>query len=96
MVATPLWFKENKDKLKSVGETDLWIQPSEIAEVLYDTVVNPARKGGMIIESSGQGRTREVQVFNDAGPPGIGGSKGANDELEQDIYAMLQKERSKL
>ena len=34
MVRTPLWFRENPDKLKSVGEGDIWIEPSEIAEVL--------------------------------------------------------------
>jgi hypothetical protein len=96
MVKTPLWFKENPERLKSVGQSDLWIMPAEIAEVLYDVCVNPAIEGGTIIEASGQGRTRKVEIFNDAGPPGIGHDKGANDELEKDVLALLTKEKSKL
>jgi hypothetical protein len=96
MVKTPLWFKENPEKLKSVGETDLWIQPSEIAEVMLDLCTNKKYEGGTVLEASGQGRTRVVEIFNDAGPPGIGRSEGANDELEQDIFKMLEKEKSRL
>lgn len=94
MVRTPLWFKENPERLRSVGETDLWIEPSEIAEIMYDACVNPAIKGGTVIEASGQGRTRNVDVFNDPGTPGIGSSKGANEELEKDVFAMLKLERT--
>lgn len=96
MVRTPLWFKENPERLKSIGKTDLWIEPNEIAEVLYDVCINPAIKGGTVLEASGQGRTRNVEVFNDPGPPGIGAAKGSNDEMEKDIFTMLTKERSKL
>jgi hypothetical protein len=96
MVRTPLWFKENPERLKSVGEGDLWIEPREIAEVLYDVCINPAIKGGTVLEASGQGRTRNVEVLNDPGPPGIGSAKGANEELEKDVFAILKKERSKL
>ncbi|KAF2423508.1 putative short chain dehydrogenase/ reductase [Tothia fuscella] len=96
MVATPLWFKENKERLKSVGETDLWIQPEEIATILYNVCVDPAYKGGTVIEASGQGQTRQVEIFNDPGPPGIGHKGGANSELEKDVYDLLQKEKSKL
>lgn len=96
MVATPLWFKENKERLKSIGEDQIWIQPSEIAEVLYDVCVNPAHKGGTIIEASGEGRTRQVEVFNDPGPPGaaqISSDSDANDVLDQEIHDMLLKEK---
>ncbi|EON66894.1 hypothetical protein W97_06297 [Coniosporium apollinis CBS 100218] len=93
LVRSPLWFKENPEKLKSVGENDLWIEPSEIAEVLLAVTQDPAYKGGTVIEASGQGRTRRVEVFNDAGPPGIGHAAGANMSLEEDVHAMLVKER---
>jgi len=99
MVRTPLWFKENPERLKSVGSGDLWIEPSEIAEVLYDVCINPAIKGGTVLEASGQGRTRNVEVFNDPGPPGLSGIKsvkGANEELEKDVFEMLKGERSRL
>lgn len=76
-----------------MGEQDLWIQPDEIAEVLLDLCVNPAHKGGTVLEASGQGRTRKVEVFNDAGPPGIGHSAGANMSLEEDVFEVLTKER---
>jgi hypothetical protein len=68
-VRTPLWFKENLDKLKSVGE---------IAEVLLKLYEDPAYKGGTVLEASGQGRTRVVKVLNDPGPPTVGHDKGAN------------------
>lgn len=76
-----------------MGEQDLWIQPEEIAEVLLDLCVNAAHKGGTVLEASGQGRTRKVEVFNDAGPPGFGHSAGANMSLEEDVFEMLKKER---
>lgn len=95
MVRRPLWLKENPDSLKSVGETDLWIEPNEIAGMLYYACVNPAIKNDTVIEASGQGRTRNVELLKDPGPPGIGLSKGANEELEKDFFAMLKPERSK-
>lgn len=61
MVRTPLWFRGNPDKLKSVGEGDIWIEPSEIAEVLLKLCEDPAYKGGTVLEASGQSRTRVVQ-----------------------------------
>jgi hypothetical protein len=93
MVNTPLWHKENPEKLKSVDETsDLWIEPLEIAEVMLDLVQSPQHRGGTIIEASGKGRTRVVEIFNDAGPPGIGHSAGANTVLEQEVFDMLKRE----
>jgi hypothetical protein len=68
MVATPLWFKQNPERLKSVTADDLWIQPSEIAQVMFDAATKSTYKGGDIIEASGKGRTRLVQMFNDPGP----------------------------
>ena len=94
MVNTPLWHKANPEKLKSVGENDLWISPEEIAGVLLDLCVNPSHKGGTIVEASGRGRTRIVEVFNDAGPPGIGHAAGANTALEDEVFEMLKKERA--
>jgi len=94
LVNTPLWHQANPEKLKSVGENDLWISPEEIADVLLDLCVNPSHKGGTIVEASGQGRTRIVEVFNDAGPPGIGHSAGANTALEDEVFEMLKKERA--
>lgn len=52
-VRTPLWFKENPDKLKSVGEDNVWIEPSEIAEVLLKLCEDPAYKGGTVLKASG-------------------------------------------
>ncbi|KAF2095624.1 NAD(P)-binding protein [Rhizodiscina lignyota] len=96
LVRSPLWFKENPDKLKSVGENDLWIEPSEIAEVLLECCEkNSQWTAGTIVEASGQGRRREVKVFNDEGPPGIGRSAGANMSLEDDVLAMLKEERAR-
>ena len=94
MVTTPLWHKENPEKLKSVDEkSDVWIQPSEIAEVMLDLVQSSEYRGGTIIEASGKGQTRLVEVFNDEGPPGIGHSSGANNELEREVFEMLKKEK---
>jgi hypothetical protein len=68
MVATPLWFKENPERVKSTTEDDLWIQPGEIAQIMFDAATKSTYKGGSIIEASGMGRTRLVEIFNDAGP----------------------------
>jgi hypothetical protein len=68
MVATPLWFKENPERVKSITEDDLWIQPSEIAQIMFDVTTKSEYTGGSVIEASGKGRTRLVEVFNDAGP----------------------------
>ncbi|OCK88091.1 uncharacterized protein K441DRAFT_430089, partial [Cenococcum geophilum 1.58] len=72
MIRTPLWFRENPDKLKSVGEGDIWIEPSEITEVLLKLCEDQAYKDGTVLEASGQGRTRVALVLNDPGSSTVG------------------------
>lgn len=81
MIRTPLWFRENPDKLKSVGEGDIWIEPSEITEVLLKLCEDQAYKDGTVLEASGQGRTRVALVLNDPGSSTVGHDKGANRRL---------------
>ncbi|KAF1990506.1 NAD(P)-binding protein [Aulographum hederae CBS 113979] len=95
MVRTPLWFEQNPEKLKSVTEADHWIEPREIAEALLECFETREFPGGSIVEASGQGRRRGVEVFNDAGPPGIGGTEGSNTALEEDVMKMMEQERGR-
>ena len=94
MVRTPLWSRENPDKIKSVGEGDIWIEPSEIAEVLLKLCENRAYKGGTILEASGQGRTRVALISNDPGLSTVGHDKGAHTSLGDGVFERLAKERS--
>jgi hypothetical protein len=93
LVATPLWFEHNKEKLKAIGEIDSWIQPVEIAELMLDMCEKTEYKGGDVIEACGRDKNRKVELFNDPGPPGIGKSKGANLNLEQDVFKIIEKEK---
>lgn len=81
MVRTPLRFRENPDKLKSVGEGDIWIEPSEVAEVLLKLCEDQAYKDEVAFEASGQGRARVVLVLSDPGSSTVGHDKGANRRL---------------
>ena len=94
MVRTLLWFKANPEKLKFVGEDDVWIEPSDIVEALLKLCEDPAYKGGTVLESSRQGRTRVVQVLNDPGPSTACHNKCANTALEDKVFERLAKERS--
>ena len=67
----------NPDKLKPVGEGDIWIEPSEIAEVLLKLCEDPAYQGGTVLEAPGQSRTRVVLVLDEPDLSTVGHDKGA-------------------
>jgi hypothetical protein len=91
LVATPLWFEHNKEKLKAIGEVDNWIQPVEIAELMIELC--ESGKGGEVHEAFGRNKNRLVELYNDPGPPGLGKKSGANLALEQDAFNIMAKEK---
>ncbi|KAJ0162768.1 D-beta-hydroxybutyrate dehydrogenase [Colletotrichum tanaceti] len=67
VVRTPLWT-ENPDKMVNLDAGhDGWVTPHEVAEAMVRCVEQDSLVGGSILEV-GKGRTRLVEVFNDAGP----------------------------
>jgi len=92
LVRTPLWHKENPDKTAALPDDVLWIEPVEIAEVLYEVCTSQSHKGGTIVEAMGQGRRRVVELLNDAGPPEYGLDNPA--PIPEEVSAILNKEKS--
>ena len=91
MVNTPLWHKENPEKLKSLGKTDAWIAPVDIAKEMLTLCEDWTLEGGSIVEVIAKDSTRVVELFNDPGPAFW--KKGSNMVLEQDVFEMLEKEK---
>ena len=71
LVQTPL-FTDDPAKLAWIDQDkDVWVTPSEVAEVMLECVQGDKWKGGMVVEV-GSGQTRVVERLNDPGPQGKG------------------------
>ncbi|OCK79022.1 hypothetical protein K432DRAFT_456446 [Lepidopterella palustris CBS 459.81] len=96
MIRTLLQSKENRDKLKSVGDQRLWIELSEIAKTLLkicDDATYTTYKGGTVLEAAGSCQTRVIEIFNDPRPSTAGYGKGANTILEDAVFTRMAKDR---
>ena len=96
VIKTPLWFGENKEKLKFVDERkDKWIMPEDVGQVMLDMVqkdkisveMGGSDTAGDIVEVRGGsivevslGRIRDVKSLNDPGPYGREGNTAGGTE----------------
>ena len=93
MVDTPLWHKENPEKLKSLGtiNAEAWIAPVDIAKEMLKLCEDWTLEGGSVVEVIAKDKPRVVELFNDPGPTLW--KKGSNMTLEQDVFDVMQKEK---
>ncbi|KAJ8098062.1 hypothetical protein POJ06DRAFT_283333 [Lipomyces tetrasporus] len=105
VIKTPLWT-EHPEKLKGVENSDQWVTPEAVAEVMLALVERSEIvgadigfessterievKGGLVVEVSA-GTIREVQTYNDPGPSGPGNTIGGLNKLEDDAFSLLEQ-----
>lgn len=88
IIKTPLWT-EHPEKMSMLGENHLWITPEDVADVMYDLIVNPEHTGGTILEV-GYRKVRKVEAFNDPGPSGEEYVGTRTGETEAAVYERLR------
>ncbi|KAF2672654.1 NAD(P)-binding protein [Microthyrium microscopicum] len=93
LVNTPLWHVANPEKLKMVGESMVWLQPKDIADVMLAMCESAEYESGDVVEASLPGVTRKVVMYNDPGPAGMAAGKSTNMEVEKDVFELMQKEK---
>jgi hypothetical protein len=82
-------WREDPTKAEMIDDDSEWIMPEEIAEGMYQLVVNEEYGEGTILEVS-KGSTRVVPNFGNTPPTGVAsGSKGYY-AAERELYDRLK------
>lgn len=88
MIKTPLWT-DSEDKMKLTGKDTPWVTPEAVADVMVNLVEKEEHVGGTILEVGL--KIREVDVFNDPGPPRYNFA-APNSNYDEDMWAALKKQ----
>ncbi|KAG5664686.1 hypothetical protein KAF25_008420 [Fusarium avenaceum] len=89
-VATPLWY-DDPTKAVMLEENTVLISPEEVAQGMWQLVVNPEFGDGTILEVT-KGATRVVPLFNAPVPTGGGISVPGYESSKADLYEKLRNE----
>lgn len=87
LIKTPLWT-DHPEKLKFVGENDLWATAEETALAMLKCIEDEMLVGGTVLEV-GSGQTRIVKAFNDPGPSGAGHTASAPTVATAEVLEWL-------
>lgn len=88
-------WSEDPSKASMVDDKTVFIEPEEIAEAMYDLVVDEKLGNGTIYECS-RGATRVVPEYNAPPPSGEGSSVAGYYDAQKELYARLKKDGMKV
>lgn len=90
MIWTPLWAN-NPEKMKAIGQDDVFLRPEELAEEMLKAVESAEVEGGKVVEVL-KTKTRFVDVDSPL-PQGPGSTMSNMGRIYDDTIALLERER---